>query len=156
MKFEWKEQSRIRGVDPPLAGECLAEIRAVSQGLLTPAGVVDDARPEESVLHPAFEWDDSIAAEEHRRQQARHLVGGLRVVVETPEEARSTRAYVHVRIDEHEGYALAAQVMTDEALREQVVRRAWVELQSWIARYRELKEMARIVQAVDSTQEEMW
>ena len=48
------------------AHEAFEEIRQ-RDGKLTPAAVVDSARPEESVLHEDFEWRDDVAAEKYRQ-----------------------------------------------------------------------------------------
>jgi hypothetical protein len=43
-------------------------------GRITPAYVVDEARPPSHPLHHRFEWDDRIAGEAHRRRQAQELI----------------------------------------------------------------------------------
>ena len=42
--------------------------------------LVDEARPEESPAHPAFEWRDEVAAEEYRLYQARHLIKRVTII----------------------------------------------------------------------------
>lgn len=44
--------------------------------------LVDEARPEDSPAHPAFEWRDDVAAEEYRLYQARHLIRKVEVIHE--------------------------------------------------------------------------
>jgi hypothetical protein len=44
--------------------------------------LVDEARPEESPAHPAFEWRDGVAAEEYRLHQARQLIRRVSVIYE--------------------------------------------------------------------------
>ena len=61
------------------AHEAFEEIRR-RDGKLTPAAVVDSARPEESVLHEDFEWRDDVAAEKYRQGQARQMVGAVRII----------------------------------------------------------------------------
>lgn len=66
--------------------ECLAQVYE-QYGELTPRLVVDiasgsvpDAPPEwVSTLQPRFEWDDAVAAEQHRIDQARNLIRSVRV-----------------------------------------------------------------------------
>ena len=69
------------GVDAQTAGEELDRIRK-EHGTLEPGTVVDESRPEEAPLHPAFEWHDPKAAELYREHQATHLIKQVRVVVE--------------------------------------------------------------------------
>lgn len=39
-----------------------------------PEEIVDAAKHRESPIHDAFEWDDSVAATEYRKEQARELL----------------------------------------------------------------------------------
>lgn len=72
------------GLPAQVAGEELERIKA-QHGLLIPATVVEEARPVEAVLHPAFEWQDPIAAEHWREHQASSLIRRVRVVPAEPE-----------------------------------------------------------------------
>src|ERR1700680_1931431 len=65
---------------PQKIGEALAQIAAASNGHLTPKAVVSEARNNRSVLHRHFEWDDAVAAEAFRLDQARTLIRSIRVV----------------------------------------------------------------------------
>jgi hypothetical protein len=68
------------GVDAQTAGEELDRIRQ-EHGMLEPGIVVDESRPDEAPLHPAFEWCDPKAAELYREHQASHLIKQVRVIV---------------------------------------------------------------------------
>ena len=50
-------------------------------GRLTPTQVVNAARDESSPLHSCFEWDDGLAAESWRIEQARELIRSVKVKV---------------------------------------------------------------------------
>lgn len=76
------------------AGEELERIND-KYGQTTASNVVDESRPEEAVLHEAFEWDDEVAAEEHRKTQARSLIKTVRVI--HPEKGEQP-AFVHVSV----------------------------------------------------------
>lgn len=65
-------------------------------GRITPKGVVKAARLKTSALHEYFEWDDSVAAELHREQQARELIGWVKLEVTTTKgEVTTVQMYVH-------------------------------------------------------------
>jgi len=51
------------------------------RGELTPALVVEAARPGDSPLHGQFEWDDAVAAELHRQEQARTMIRRVTIKV---------------------------------------------------------------------------
>lgn len=119
-------------------------------GELTPAIVVDEARPDESPLHSHFEWDDAIAAEAHRRTQAAALIRSCRVVyAETPEgEAKSARAFLAVsREDEPERrtYRPVDEVLQDDFSRRLVLRECEREVAALQRKYGHLKEFAAVL-----------
>jgi hypothetical protein len=73
------------GIDAQTAGSELDRIRR-RDGTIRPDVVVDEARPEEAPLHPAFEWRDPVAAEQWREHQASTLIRVVRVVPVPVEE----------------------------------------------------------------------
>lgn len=50
-------------------------------GRVESKALVDAARPETSPAHAAFEWDDAVAAEEHRLHQARRWIRIVKIEV---------------------------------------------------------------------------
>ena len=90
--YEFRNGAHIKGVTADQAGDELARIY-VEKGELTAPLVVDESRPEEAPLHPAFEWDDAIAAERHREHQARNIIRSVKVITE---DKPSEPVYVHV------------------------------------------------------------
>lgn len=74
---EWAPGSR-HTVSAEIAGKVFDELSA--KDALTPQNLVDVSRPEEAPLHKEFEWNDTIAAEEYRKEQARCLIRHLTIV----------------------------------------------------------------------------
>lgn len=64
------------------------------RGRLTPGQVVEAARPEDSILHGYFEWEDSIAAESWRRVQARELIKRVKIVVQLQKTTMRVVRYI--------------------------------------------------------------
>lgn len=93
--YSFRTGAHVKGVEPPVAGCELERIRRVNAGKLRSKTVVDEARPEQAPLHPAFEWDDAAAAEAHRCQQARELIRAVRV--KYPDSAQPEPAFVHIK-----------------------------------------------------------
>lgn len=88
-------------------------------GELTPAGVVDEARPEDSELHHRFEWDDAIAGEAYRRTQASELIRSVRIMFSdnATGEPKSVRAFQSLRetgAEDRMGYAPTREIIEDE------------------------------------------
>jgi len=153
VEYKWKPKSMIP-VDADVAGNQLETIRQRNNDRLTPAAVVDDARPKSSPLHPAFEWRDKIAAKKYREDQARHMIRSIVVVpqiVDGGEQRDPIRAFVSVTRDEDTAYTSIVHAMSESELRDQIVQRAWRELLSWRQRYHEYEELASICRQIDKT-----
>lgn len=138
-------------VDPTDAYRALERTRRAGSGTLVAGDVVDDARPEDATLHPVFEWDDYIAGEAWRKDQARLLIRNVCVVHEEGERAESRPVYVHVRPAEGPdtgGYRPVTVVMADPESRASVIADALKQLEGWQRRYGWIAEMAGIVTAI--------
>ena len=79
-QYAWKLVGLAKGVDVNAAIQELERIESL-YGSLTPENVLDASRPKHAVLHNIFEWDDNVAAEHHRIQQARVLLNNIEVKV---------------------------------------------------------------------------
>lgn len=164
MVYQWKPGTRL-SADPQAVGERLEVLQARHGDALTAEQVVEDARDESSPLHPCFEWDDTVAAEEYRKEQARYLLRALIVVSEPEEEGaaegrpapegRAHRAYVVVREEDDDRYVPTVRAMSDEELRNQVLAQALAELRAVQRKYAELRELARVFEAIDAVQLEV-
>lgn len=91
-KYRFKAQRRVQGVSPDVVVSELSRIHAES-GKIEPATVVEEAKPKDSPLHPAFDWDNKKAGEKWRLHQARDLIKSVEVVVE---DAEPQTVFVHV------------------------------------------------------------
>ena len=119
---------------------------------LTPAMVVDVARPEDHPLHHRFEWDDALAGEAYRRVQAAQLIRSVKVRYREGDEmeAADVRAFVAVRrtdAPETATYMPVGEAFMDPFTRQLVLRdaeREWKQLQR---RYGHLAEFAQMVLA---------
>lgn len=61
---------------------------------LTPDDVLGAARKPTNPLHDLFEWDDAVAAEEHRRDQARGIIREVQVKITTTTATITVHRYV--------------------------------------------------------------
>ena len=85
--FRIEDGDEVLGIDAQTAGSELDRIRR-RDGTIKPAAVVDEARPEDAPLHPAFEWRDPVAAEQWREHQASTLIKVVRVIPSAEPETR--------------------------------------------------------------------
>lgn len=115
---------------------------------LTPETVVEAARDPRSPLHDRFQWDDSVAGEAYRLQQARALIKQVRVDVVRADQT-VIRAPVFVRAPEGgEGYALTQAVAVSAPDRRQVVLMALAQVRT-ILRNLAAQEVDEIIDHID-------
>lgn len=115
---------------------------------LTPALVVDEARPSDHPLHERFEWDDSVAGEAWRRQQAHELIRSVKVVyrkADATEPEKSVRAFHAVRSENGHVYEPLDKVVRDEFTRRLVLKDMQREWQALHRRYRDFEEFTEMV-----------
>jgi len=133
-------------------GEELERIRE-EFGKATPEVILEASRPKKSVLHSYFDWEDAIAAEKHRKQQARHISNSVtcEVIVEGGEK-KEVRAFVNVKKADESEYVPIEVVMKNKDLRQQMLANALKELIGIKQKYQTLKELSEIWDAIDYIQ----
>lgn len=119
------------------------------RGLLTPQLVLDEARDPDHPLHTRFVWDDAVAAERYRLEQAHELIQSVKVVYKKGGRGgeRSVRAYQAVRSPAGYAYRPTEEVARDELATEIVLRdmeRDWKQLK---ARYGHFQEFVQLIRS---------
>lgn len=155
MVYKFKPGSRF-SVPPQVVGETLERLGEQSNDAVTPAMLVDEARPEDSPLHPAFEWDEETAAELYREEQARHLMRAVIYEEQVAEDGppRPIQAYVHVRTEDGPGYMPSRVAMASPDYREQVLADALALFEGLRRRFEHLRELSTVFDALDRLFEE--
>ena len=130
--------------DPQTIGEALADIAAKKGGHLTPHATVDAARDPRHALHPHFEWNDEVAAEAYRLDQARSIIRMIRI----EDTGRDEDPPAFLSISEGKAgtsYRTYKDVIDSVALQEAVLRAAERDLKAFENRYRALNDICDIV-----------
>lgn len=111
-------------------------------------------------MHGMFIWDDTIAANAYREQQARSLIRRVRVVmVNYRDETESpVSVFINVKKQDDDGvvrprYVHVNKVLRDEDLRQQMLENARRELATFRNKYAVLSELARVFDAIDEIEE---
>lgn len=148
--YRFKPWSRLTG-DAQKVGEELEAMRQET-GTLSPAQIVEAARPKKSLLHGYFEWDNTVAAQKHREAQAAHLLRSIVAVKVSslPHLEQPTRAFVSVsrarddaaEDDDAGSYTSLAEAIRVVDYREQLIRGALRDLDAYRVRYQLLSELA--------------
>jgi hypothetical protein len=116
---------------------------------LLPEDVVEAARPVDSPLHHRFEWDDSIAGEAYRKNQATVLIRSSRLPIPRPpgqREQRFVRSFVsNYQVDtEKRGYTPIEEVVQDEFATGLLLKELRREIANLKRRYGHLEEFVAI------------
>lgn len=156
MIYQFKVGCRLT-IDPQTSGERLESLRKKNDGRLTPEVIVADAEEDASPLHPAFEWDDTVAAHSFRLDQARHLSRSIVIIRDAQPDAKPIRAFVNICHDgdDENSYTSIEVAMADESLRKQVLNAAMKELKAFQNKYREYEELVDIMSAIQKTEQRL-
>ena len=146
MVYQWKTGSQHK-VSAAVAAEVMDKLAAEER--LNPTELVEESRPEDAPLHSEFEWDDSIAAEKWRKEQAGALIRHLVVRVEANNTEYPTRQYFMVQ-QEANTYEPIHVILKDEDKTAMLLDQAKRELQAFKAKYAGLKELAKVFEAIDT------
>lgn len=117
-------------------------------GMLRPEAIVEESRRKKSPLHSLLLWDDpNAAAHRGRLDIARELIVRVKVTMITPEEKHvRVRAYVSMPSDRTSGagYRHIDDVMTNTALKTELITAAVRDLELFEKRYRDLRDLATV------------
>lgn len=117
-------------------------------GRLTPQLVVDAARDPGHPLHSRFEWDDAVAGEAWRRQQAHELIRKAKVVYREASDAepeKSVRAFVAIPSQDGHVFDPVEEVVEDPFRRQLTLNTMEREWKALLTRYKEFEEFLALV-----------
>lgn len=134
--YQWRS-GRSFPVSAEVVGAFVEEAVA-TQGKVTPNDLVEAARSAKSELHPLFEWNNSVAANEHRLHQARTALSSLRIRISVESPVSSIPAFLSVSVATNDhtepGYTSFSVIEHDPDLRRDAVLREWRQIRGWIQR----------------------
>lgn len=140
MQAEWK----IKGIFKADAQKVADEIGGSK---VTPQEVLEKAKDENSELHKCFEWNDTVAAEKYRLQQARAIIVNLIFTPKTKEE-EPVRCFQITR--ERCTYQPTQQFLVQEDEYQSLLKRAKSELEAFKRRYHTLTELEQVFEAIET------
>lgn len=128
--------------DPQKIGQELAKIAEAHGGRLMPEDVVNSARKTDNPLHPHFEWNDKLAAQSYRLDQARNIIRIIRI--EDAENGDARPAYVSIS-DGGTSYRKLEEVVASRELQLIVLQQAERDLRAFEKRYHMLNDICSAV-----------
>ena len=155
MIYQWSGNgfgdTSLHNADPQAVGERLEQLRAKKGEGITTQEVVDDARPKSSATHALFEWNDSIAAEQWRNNQAGMVLRSIRFVFNEDETEEPRQVIANVSIVDPEGrrvYMSSIAALSDSDLRGQILAEAFRSLEQMRTRFHHLEELNGVMNAI--------
>lgn len=114
----------------------------------TPEDILEKAKNTSTELHKCFEWDDTKAAENWRKQTARVICCSLQVVVEKEEEQPTT--YRLIQHDKSEmAYKPVILTVRNNDEYSRLLNQAKAELKSFKDRYQKIVELQAVIEEID-------
>jgi len=144
MVYQYKAKSMIK-TPAQVAGEMCEQL--ARSGGLTPKRLVDANRAEDAPLHNEFEWNDSVAAEAYRENQAAHIIRCLVIKTEETEEA-PIRAFVKV-IEGKRDYTPIQVAIKSPSMMEVLEQSARKDMEAFVNKYRSIKTLAAVIDSMN-------
>ena len=128
------------------AEKCYHELEKL--GKITPETIVEYARQEDTELHKCFQWDDAVAADNWRKQQARFIACSLKVTVDkTAEGGQSYRLIQHDEgRQEYKPIVFTVRNMDEYG---RLLQQAKNEMRSFQNRYKSIAELAEVISEIE-------
>lgn len=111
--------------------------------------IVDMARGEDHFMHDMFEWDDSIAGEKYREQQAGLIVRMLVFRDEETEKPTPVRVFYSAS-DEPRKYSPTTVIIRQPDAYKTLLEQALIELRAFQRKYSSLSELSDVFDAIDA------
>lgn len=129
------------------AQKCYDEVQTLGEQY-TPAQVLELARNPGTELHKCFTWDDSIAAERWRLQQARQVCSSFTVIIEKEEgKPQSFRMIQHD--SEERVYRPISLTVRNQDQYASLLKQAKAELAAFKRRYKSITELEDLIDEID-------
>lgn len=156
--ISWKQNVPTKGIEAEKAFNALESIRKQNNGL-TDDAVVQAAKPQNHTLHKWFEWDDSVAAVEYRRDQARNLLRSLEVTYEERPEIK-TRVYEvehksRPRDEERTVYTTTEEILQNPEARDRLIAEAIRQAMAFRRRFKAIHELDAVMSEIDRAVEKL-
>lgn len=141
-EYQFMNPGLWKGLAPEVAVKELERIRK-KHGTLKPEIVIEESAPVDSVLHKCFQWDDTIAAYQWRKEQARKLITNITVLVVNQDVTYKVRAMVNVTKDESVGrsYIPITEAIHDDSAYKDLLNQAKDEMESFVIKYSQISEL---------------
>lgn len=147
MVYTWKDGARVKA-SAQEAGEIFERLAA--EGRLTPAELIRESEPEDAPLHKEFEWNDQKAAQAYREVRARELIRYIAIKPEAKADI-PIRAFFRADDSAKNKYEPVNLILADTDKHAYLLKQALMEMTTFIRKYKALKELKPIIDAMEDT-----
>lgn len=137
---------KMPGVFKADAQKVAEEISVLGEEI-TPEQIVEAARDENTELHKCFDWDNEVAADKWRKQQARQIMCFL-VIREEKKEPDAYPIRVFQRVD-NGGYKSSEKIFRNNDEYQKLLQAAYAELRMFKKKYARLQELSEILELIE-------
>lgn len=135
---------RVDGFFKADAQKCYEEM---GDSDISPEEVLEKAKDESSELHKCFEWDDTVAANKYRLQQARQII---QFIVKVPQNENEQPTRVFQISSKKNVYQPTVFFQRNNDEYQILLERAKTELTKFKKRYQMLSELEQVMEAIDN------
>ena len=156
MVYEYLNNYKYFKVPAQVVGEQLEKIE-LKYGEITKENFLNESRSKTSPTHALFEWNDSIAAEKYRLEQAGQVIRMITVSISAAdnEEPKTIRAFVNSQPDNitKGRFINILSGMNNEETRRVIIANAMAELKQFEKKYALYTEFTEVITAINKLRE---
>lgn len=138
MVYEWKPKSMIKA-NANVAGMMCEKLEKTVG--LTPETLLEANRDKNAPLHNEFEWDDSIAAEKYRVNQAGHIIRSLCITLGEEENKNAEPIRAFFKLETAESYESTAIIVKSISKYDELLAQSRKELEAYLKKYSQIAEL---------------
>lgn len=139
-------QWKINGIFKADVQKVDSEIKGIGKSA-TPQQVYEYAKENpNSELHKCFEWDDRIAAEKYRLQQAQKII---QFIVRVPVDKDKPTVREYQITTQRNTYQPTKSFLINQNEYDELLKKALSELKAFKQKYKTLSELEEIFKAID-------
>lgn len=146
MVFSYKKGAVMKA-PAQIAGEVCLQLE--QSGGLTPERLLESSRSVNAPLHDEFEWNDSLAAEKWRTEQAADIIRHIVVEIDGQSEPQEIRAFFNLSRHEHE-YISINIIQESEDQYNRLKEIAVMEFKALKKKYEMILELTHLYKIIDN------
>ncbi len=142
-QYKWKIGGFYDKADANKVGHEIEELEEK-----TPTNVLERAKDKNSELNKLFEWDDTIAGEKYRKQQATQILNNIVVHIrkDVNDTTKVVKAFVNVKKGEE--YENREVILKSPTQYNMLLDKAIKELKSVAEKYCDIEELQEVFNAI--------